>query len=157
MSAEQFLPHNEGEKNLPKLIPDKNHLSANIQRRPRILIAEDERLVAEDLKEVLENAGHMVAGIFSSGEELLQNFNEADPDLILMDIRLKGSLDGIQTAITIHNSMKVIPVIFVTAHEKDQYPELNSLQSSSFVYMTKPFRNETLLKNIKKLLDPNSK
>jgi len=157
MSAEQFLPRNESGKDLPKLIPDTNDLSRNIQRGPRILIAEDERLVAEDLKEVLENAGHVVAGIFSSGEELLQNFNEADPDLILMDIRLKGSLDGIQTAITIHNSMKVIPIIFVTAHARDQYPELNSLQSSSFMYMTKPFRNETLLKNIKKLLDPTSK
>lgn len=157
MSAEQFLPRNESGKDSPKLIPDAKHLSANIQRRPRIIIAEDERLVAEDLKEVLENAGHVVAGIFSSGEDVLQNFNAADPDLILMDIRLKGSLDGIQTAIAIHNSMKGIPIIFVSAHARDQYPELNSLQSSSFMYVTKPFRNETLLKNIKKLLGPNSK
>jgi CheY-like chemotaxis protein len=157
MSAEQFRPRNEDQKDLPKLIPVKNNLSTNIQRRPRIIIVEDERLVAEDLKEVLENAGHVVAGIFSSGEEVLKRFNEADPDLILMDIRLKGSLDGIQTAITIHNSMKVIPIIFVTAHARDQYPELNSLQSSSFLYVTKPFRNETLLRNIKKLLDSTSK
>jgi CheY-like chemotaxis protein len=157
MSAEQFLPRNESGKDLPKLVPDTKHLSANLQQHPRILIAEDERLVAEDLKEILENAGHVVAGLFSSGEEVLQNFNEADPDLILMDIRLKGSLDGIQTAITIHNSIKVIPIIFITAHAKDQYPELNSLESSSFMYVTKPFRNETLLKNIKKLLNPTSR
>ena len=157
MSAEQFLPRNESGKDFPKLIPDGKHPSANIQRRLRILIAEDERLVAEDLKEVLENAGHVVVGIFSSGEEVLQRFNEADPDLILMDIRLKGSLDGIQTAITIHNSMKVIPIIFVTAHAREQYPELNSLQSSSFMYVTKPFRNEILLKSIQKLFDPTSK
>jgi CheY-like chemotaxis protein len=152
MSVEQFLPRNEIQKDMPKLIPDKNNVSANTQRSPRILIAEDERLVAEDLKEILENAGNVVAGIFSSGEEVLQNFNESNPDLILMDIRLKGSLDGIQTALTIHNSMKVIPIIFVTAHARDQYPELNSLQSSTFLYVTKPFRNETLLRNVKKLL-----
>jgi CheY-like chemotaxis protein len=157
MSAEQFLPRNESGKVSPKLIPDTKHLSANIQQPLRILIAEDERLVAEDLKEVLENAGYMVAGIFSSGEEVLQRFNEADPDLILMDIRLKGPLDGIQTAIAIHNSLKVIPIIFVTAHARDQYPELNSLQSSSFLYVTKPFRNETLLKNVRKLVGPTSK
>jgi two-component system, response regulator PdtaR len=157
MSAEQFLPPNESGKDLPKLIPDTKHLSANIQQPPRILIAEDERLVAEDLKEVLENAGYMVAGIFSTGEEVLQRFNEANPDLILMDIRLKGSLDGIQTAIAIHNSIKAIPVIFVTAHARDQYPEITSLQSSLIMYVTKPFRNETLLKSVKKLLGISSK
>jgi DNA-binding response OmpR family regulator len=157
MSPEQFLPRNDDHKDLPKLIPDKNSPSANIQQRPRIIIAEDERLVAEDLKEVLEDAGHVVAGIFSSGEDVLQNFNEVDPDLILMDIRLRGSLDGIQTAIAIHNTMKVVPIIFVTAHGRDQYPEVNSLPSSTFLYITKPFRNETLLKNIKKLLGSISK
>jgi CheY-like chemotaxis protein len=157
MSSEQFFPRNESQKDLPKLIPDKSNLAANIQPRRRILIAEDERLVAEDLKEVLENAGHQVAGICSSGEEVLQNLNQLDPDLILMDIRLKGSLDGIQTAITIHNSMKVIPIIFVTAHARDQYPQLNSLQPSSFLYLTKPFRNETLLKSVNKLLGSTSK
>ncbi len=157
MSAEQFLPRNEGEKEPHKLIPNKNNLSTAKHTRSKILIVEDERLIAEDLKEVLENAGHQVAGIFSSGEEVLQNINDINPDVILMDIRLKGTLDGIQTAITIHNTIKPIPIVFLTAHSRNQYPDLSSLPPSSFIYVTKPFQMETLLRGIKRLLASSSK
>ena len=152
MPAEQFLPQQEEGKQKPKLLRNKNNFSAGNQQPSRILIVEDERLIAEDLKEVLENAGHQIAGIFSSGEEALVSIRETNPDLILMDIRLKGSLDGIQTVLTIHNSFKEIPVVFLTAHSKNQYPHLDSLHSSSFMYITKPFQNETLLRSIKKML-----
>jgi CheY-like chemotaxis protein len=157
MSAEQFLPRNEPEKESHTLIPNKNNISTVNQKRSRILIVEDGRLIAEDLKEVVESAGHLVVGIFSSGEEVLQTITSLNPDLILMDIRLKGSLDGIQTAITIHNTIKAIPLVFLTAHSRNQYPHLNSLPSSSFVYMTKPFQIETLLRGIKRLLSSGSK
>ena len=153
MSTEQFLPRNELEKEPPhKLIRNKNKLSTGNQKRSRIVIVEDERLIAEDLKEVLANSGYQVVGIFASGEEVLQNFNDINPDLMLMDIRLKGSLDGIQTAITIHNTIKPIPIVFLTAHGRNQYPLLNSLPSSTFIYMTKPFHSETLLRGINRLL-----
>jgi DNA-binding response OmpR family regulator len=157
MPAEQFLPRNEHEKDFHKPIPNRNNLSTVNQTRARILVVEDDRLIAEDLKEVLENAGHQVVGIFASGEDVLQNINDINPDAILMDIRLKGSLDGIQTAITIHNTIKPIPIVFLTAHSRNQYPHLNSLPSSSFVYMTKPFQIETLLRGIKRLLSSGSK
>lgn len=157
MSAEQLLPRNESGKEPHKLIPNKNNLSTTNQQRPTILIVEDERLIAEDLKEVMENSGHQVVGIFSSGEEVLQKINDINPDVILMDIRLKGTLDGIQTAITIHNTIKPIPIVFLTAHSRNQYPHLSSLPPSSFIYLTKPFQNETLLRGIKKLLGSRTK
>jgi len=157
MSSEQFLPRNEHEKEFHKPVPNTNNLSTGNHARSRILVVEDERLIAEDLKEVLENAGHQVVGVFASGEEVLQNVNEISPDVILMDIRLKGSLDGIQTAITIHNTIKPIPIVFLTAHSRNQYPHLNSLPPSSFIYMTKPFQVETLLRGIKRLLGSSSK
>jgi DNA-binding response OmpR family regulator len=152
MSAEHFLSRGEPEKTSPKLIPNKNNLSTGDQQGLRVIIVEDERLIAEDLKEVMKSAGYQVVGIFSSGEEVIQNIIDVDPDFILMDIRLKGSLDGIQTAITIHNTIKQIPILFLTAHSRSQYPDLDSLQPSSFIYMTKPFQNETLLRNVRRLL-----
>jgi CheY-like chemotaxis protein len=152
MSAEHFLPRYEGEKEPRKLIPNKNHLSTVNQEQARMLIVEDERLIAEDLKEILQNAGHQVVGIFSSGEEVLQNINALHPDLILMDIRLKGPMDGIQTALTIHNHVGIIPILFLTAHSQNQYPDLKLLPTSSFTYLTKPFQTETLLGSLKKLL-----
>lgn len=157
MSTEQLLPRNESEQEPHELIPNKNNFSTANQTRSRILIVEDERLIAEDLKEVLESSGHHVVGIFSSGEEVLQNINDINPDVILMDIRLKGILDGIQTAITIHNTIKPIPIVFLTAHSRNQYPHLSSLPPSSFIYLTKPYQNETLLRGIKRLLGPRTK
>lgn len=157
MQGEQFLAEDERGKHLVNLVAEKNKPSASTQSRARILIVEDERLVAEDIKEVLENAGHQVAGIFSTGEAVLKNLNKARPDLIIMDVRLKGALDGIQTAIAIHESIEEIPIIFVTAHPESEYPELISLKPSSFGYVTKPFQNERLLSSIKKLLGLTSK
>jgi CheY-like chemotaxis protein len=152
MSAEQFLPRGETEKNSPKVIPNNKNLSTSNHQKLRVLIVEDERLIAEDLKEVMNGAGYQVVGIFSSGEEAVQNIIDTNPELILMDIRLKGSLDGIHTAITIHKTIKEIPIVFLTAHSRNQYPDLDLLQSSSFIYVTKPFQNETLLRSISRLL-----
>jgi CheY-like chemotaxis protein len=152
MSGEQFCPRTEDEKASPKPVTGRKNLSTGHQQRAKILIVEDERLIAEDLKEILQNAGHSVVGIFASGEEVLQNINDVNPDLILMDIRLKGSLDGVQTAITIHNTIKTIPIVFLTAHAKNQYPGLNSLSTESFTYLTKPFESQSLLRSIKKML-----
>jgi CheY-like chemotaxis protein len=157
MSAEQFLPRDEHKKEPHELLPNENNLSIANQNPSRILIVEDERLIAEDLKEILVNSGYQVVGIFSSGEEVLQNINDINPDVILMDIRLKGTMDGIQTAITIYNTIKQIPIVFLTAHSRNQYPHLSSLPPSSFVYVNKPFQHETLLRGIKRLLGSSSK
>ena len=82
--------------------------------RPRILIVEDEIIIAMEIQVRLESAGFAVCGLTSSGEKAILLAREKNPDLILMDITLKGPLDGLETAGRIQ-AEKSIPVIFLSA------------------------------------------
>ena len=66
--------------------------------KARIVVVEDESLLAEDIQERLKNLGYEVAAVAHSGEEALASVAATHPDLVLMDIRLKGKMDGIDTA-----------------------------------------------------------
>ncbi len=81
----------------------------------KILVVEDERITAEDIRFRLEDMGHTVTAIASSGEESIQKVAETKPDFVLMDIVLKGEMDGIEAAGQIRNRFNV-PAIYVTAH-----------------------------------------
>jgi CheY-like chemotaxis protein len=81
----------------------------------KILIVEDEILIAEDLRLVLQRMGHEVVGVASSGAEAIQKANKLHPDLVLMDVRLQGAMDGIETARRIRSTAD-IPIIYVTAY-----------------------------------------
>jgi PAS domain S-box-containing protein len=105
--------------------------------RAKILIIEDESIVAEDLKEVLEKKGYIVPAILSSGEEALAVVSTSHPDLILMDISLSGRLDGIETAKRIHEKYN-IPVIYLTSYSSDGYIE-SAKQTDPYGYIVKPF------------------
>ena len=83
-----------------------------------IFIVEDERIVSEDIRQVLEGQGYSVAGIARSGESVLEILKKVHPDLVLMDIHLAGEMDGIDTAEQIRTRYH-IPVIFLTAHEDE--------------------------------------
>jgi CheY-like chemotaxis protein len=84
-----------------------------------ILIVEDERIVARDIEKRLKKLGYQVIGSVASGEEALRQAQLTLPDLVLMDIQLKGQLDGIQTAEHIHTDLD-IPVVFLTAYADDE-------------------------------------
>jgi len=81
---------------------------------PRILIVEDEWIVADDLKTTLQSSGYEVVDIVSLGETAVERAQDLMPDLILMDIHLAGTMTGIEAAETI-NSILDIPVIYLTA------------------------------------------
>jgi two-component system, cell cycle sensor histidine kinase and response regulator CckA len=81
----------------------------------RILIVEDERLVAMDLQRHLTRMGHTVVSLAASGMEAIQKALALHPDVVLMDIRLQGDMDGVEAAQQIHGSA-AIPVIFMTAY-----------------------------------------
>ena len=81
----------------------------------RVLVVEDERLVANALARNLEALGYQVVSNVASGEEALAKADETRPDLVLMDIRLEGDMDGIEAAGLITSRFD-IPVIFVTAY-----------------------------------------
>jgi two-component system, OmpR family, phosphate regulon sensor histidine kinase PhoR len=108
----------------------------------KILIVEDEAIVALHEEENLKNMGYRVAGKASSGEEAIRKAEETRPDLVLMDIVLKGEMDGIETAGQIHARFN-IPVIFVTAYGDEETLQRAKL-TEPFGYILKPFKERDL-------------
>ena len=110
--------------------------------RSRILIVEDEKIVAVDLQMRLENRGHEVIDIVSTGEEAVAKARETCPDLILMDITLKGRIDGVQAAAEIR-AARDVPVIYVTAHADASTLDRAKI-TGPFGYVLKPFEEQEL-------------
>lgn len=102
-----------------------------------VLIVEDEIIVAQDLQITLENLGYSVPVIVDSGELAIQQAAQTQPNLILMDIRIIGELDGIATAQIITEQFD-IPIIYMTAHSDTATLERAKL-TSPFGYIIKPF------------------
>jgi PAS domain S-box-containing protein len=111
-------------------------------RPTRILIVEDEVIVALDIQDRLTDLGYEVTGVADRGTEALELVASAPPDLVLMDIRLKGEMDGITVAEQIRQHW-CIPVIYLTAFSED-----NTLQrakvSEPFGYLIKPFEDREI-------------
>jgi two-component system, response regulator PdtaR len=101
----------------------------------KILVVEDESIVALLIKEKLENLGHSVCGICASGEAAILAIESALPDLVLMDIKLQGKLDGIETANQIRKLD--IPVIYMTAHSEESTIG-RAKESEPYGYLLKP-------------------
>ena len=87
--------------------------------KPRILLVEDEAVTAMDLKTSLINLGYEVPATAAKGEAAIRLAAELQPDLVLMDITLAGSMNGIQAADVIRKASG-IPVIFLTAHSDNE-------------------------------------
>ena len=96
----------------------------------RILIVEDETLIALNLKMEIENLGHTVCGTVASGENAIEFMRSQTVDVILMDIRLSGAMDGVEAAAHIRR-LNNIPIIFMTGYankaEDDDVVKLNPL------------------------------
>jgi CheY-like chemotaxis protein len=109
--------------------------------KARILIVEDESIVQLDLHRRLERMGHSVVGMASRGEEAVAKAVELKPDLVIMDVRLDGSMDGIEAARRIRAEQET-PIVYVTAYasrfEEDATQELLGL------CVSKPFRTTEL-------------
>lgn len=108
------------------------------QSGARIMIVEDERILALDLAETLDDLGYTVAGMASRGEEAIELARRLDPQLILMDVRLDGDVDGITAAETIRDEHDV-PVVFLTAHADDDTLQ-RATSSDASAYLVKPFK-----------------
>ena len=108
----------------------------------RILIVEDEGIVANDLRMRLRKVGYDVVGIVASGEESIRLATELRPDLVLMDITLQGSIDGVEAAGTIRQHLG-IPVVYLTAHS-DQATLQRAKITEPFGYVLKPFEDREL-------------
>lgn len=115
-----------------------------------ILIVEDEHIVAMDIRNTLENYGFQVTSQTDEGEDAVLKAGELHPDLILMDINLKGAMDGIEAAIRIRTQFD-LPVIFLTAYGNPAIFE-RARQAEPFAYILKPFEERELVSNIEMAL-----
>lgn len=118
--------------------------------KTNILIVEDELIIAKNTAKKLENLGYAVSKIVSYGQAAIQYLSDEIPDLILMDIAIKGEIDGIETANRI-KSIADIPIIFLTAYANDQTLERAS-QTGCYGYLIKPFRDKELQATVKMAL-----
>ena len=116
-----------------------------------ILIVEDELLIAENLAMKLKTLEYNVTDIVSSGKAAIKKVNSQNPSLILMDIAIKGDLDGIQTAEAIRLTHD-IPIIFLTAYADDKTLERAS-KTGCYGYILKPFKDRELHAAIKMALN----
>jgi PAS domain S-box-containing protein len=112
----------------------------------QILIVEDERIVAEDLRESLQSMGYTVASVVSSGIMAIKKVKELKPEIVLMDIELKGKMDGIEASRQIR-SLSNIPVVYLTAYCDDTILDRAKI-TEPFGYIMKPFREIDLRINI---------
>lgn len=116
----------------------------------KVLVVEDERIVAEDIKARLESLAYSVTGISFSGEDAVKKSENMRPDLVLMDIVLQGEMDGIEAASIISSSLD-IPIIYLTAYADDRMLERAKI-TEPFGYILKPFEDRELLITIEMAL-----
>lgn len=111
-----------------------------------ILITEDEPIIAADLADRLTDAGFHVMDCLASGEETLAFLEKETPELLLMDIRLEGELDGIQTVEKI-KQLYDLPIIFLTSNT-DEDTFLRAKKTKPHAFIGKPFRGRDLMHSI---------
>ncbi len=120
-----------------------------------IAILEDELIVVKDLKSRLSQMGYNVVANFAEGEELIAFLSKNSVDLLLVDINLKGKLDGIST-LTIINKMMNVPAIFITAQaDKGTFDEAKSVKPAA--YLLKPYNNFELQTTIELAIENHIK
>jgi two-component system, response regulator PdtaR len=110
----------------------------------KVLIVEDESIIAEDMKETFVNWGFDVVGVIPNGRAALLVAKDAHPDLLVLDVKIGGDLNGVETAIVIRSFFETeLPIIFISGRPATDYPILNALDS--YIYLSKPLNSESLL------------
>ena len=107
-----------------------------LTHKAKILVVEDEPIVAMHTKQRLERMGYKVTGVASSGDEAIQQVQKTRPDLIIMDVHLQGKMDGVETAEQILR-LGELPIIYQTAYA-DEKTLQRAMQSSVDGYIIKP-------------------
>jgi diguanylate cyclase (GGDEF)-like protein/PAS domain S-box-containing protein len=114
--------------------------------RERLLIVEDEKIIALDLQRRLEKFGYQVVALSTTGRDAIAKAEEHKPDIILMDIMLAGDIDGIEAAKVINKQFQ-IPLIFLTAYADEKTLE-RAKEAEPFGYILKPFKEKELYTTI---------
>jgi len=121
---------------------------------PRILIIEDDAALVANLEDTLTQMGYQVVGLAATGKAAVEFALAHKPDLILMDIRLRGAMTGIQAAEQIHQHLD-IPVVYLTAFsDKTLLPQAKTTEA--YAYLTKPVRDHELRASLEMALYEHS-
>lgn len=112
----------------------------------RVLIVEDDMIIGANLSLMLSSLGYEVSGLVPRGEEALVHVRDNPPQLLLLDINLKGSLDGIETAKAVQKLMD-IPIVYLTANSDDATFE-RAKQTQPKAFITKPFNKLNLQRTL---------
>jgi len=118
--------------------------------KAKILLVEDKKPIADFMRLLLAQEGYCVSGVIATGEEAIDVALETHPDLILMNIKLKGKIDGIKACEQIRLTTD-IPVVFVSAFT-DEETMAEAMQHKPSGYLTKPFRTKWLIREIEMAL-----
>lgn len=119
----------------------------------KILIVDDEVIVAEDLGLQLRQQGHTVTGIAASADEAVSLAASKPPDVVLMDIRLRGETNGVEAAAMIQQQARAaVPIVFISAYDRRQFEGLDQILNS--VYLNKPVEVQELLRAIHGVTTP---
>ena len=124
----------------------------DMEHSRRIMIVEDERIVAMDISSMLRRLGHEICAVACSGEEALRLVPEASPEVILMDIMLEGPMDGVEAARRIRRDYG-IPVIYATAYT-DEHTRLRAKETNPGGFLAKPVNSRSLEEAIQAVFDP---
>jgi two-component system, response regulator PdtaR len=116
----------------------------------RILVVEDEAIITADLRNKVERLGYVVCGTAFSGEDAIQKADDTEPDLVLMDVRLRGNMTGIEAASQIRKRRNV-PVIYITAYV-GFLPDTEETRDTS-LWLSKPFSSSELKKILQSALN----
>jgi DNA-binding response OmpR family regulator len=109
-----------------------------------VLIVEDELIVAESIKAFLVDWGYDVIGIVPSGRMALNLVKKNRPDIVIMDVKIDGDLNGVETAVVIRGFFEEeIPIVFISDYSLADYPLIKALNKYS--YLNKPFDSQDLL------------
>jgi CheY-like chemotaxis protein len=122
----------------------------NTTTAARILIVEDERLIAIDLQRRLTRLGYSVVALVASGVEAIQKALALLPDVVLMDIRLQGAMDGVEAAQQIQACVR-IPVVFMTAYVDEETTQ-RIRATSPWGYLHKPFTVQQVQSTLEQVL-----
>ena len=114
------------------------------------MIVEDEGVVSIDIRNMLKNAGYGIAAVAFQGEEAVRKAEQSTPDLILMDIGLKGEIDGIEAARKIRDRFQ-IPVVFLTGFA-DEATVAKAQEVNPSGFIIKPINEEELKKTLEDIL-----
>lgn len=127
-------------------------VSARLGRRPRVLLVEDEALIALDMSMTLREAGVHVLAVAGTGAAALQAVKDQLPDLVLMDISLRGLVDGVDTVRLLRERHPSLPVVYVTG-QADETTRRRAEETNPLGYLIKPVEGRILIAAVFDALD----